>query len=193
MNLGQRIKRRTAVRCISLVGCGCLLGAGLTGGIFWKKEETYRRQCAAYELQLETCLKQGEQQEPRTKGREVWIQGIELGASVQEGERLDIRISYANAEDYTVLADKEVRLLQGKTELVLLLEEAEILLLSSALADARCYPEVRLYAVRYPKNPEEQGTVNYLPNREVAELLSLTQEQMLERMQLERRLTGEQP
>lgn len=193
MNLGQRIKRRTAGRCIGLVVCGWLLGAGLAVGVFWKREEAYRRQCAAYELQLETCLKQEEQQESRTKGREVWIRGIELGAAIQEGERLDIRISYANAEDYTVLADKEVRLLQGSTELVLLLEEAEILLLSSALADARCYPEVRLYAVRYPQNPEEQGVVNYLPNREVAELLSLTQEQRLERLQLERRLAGEQP
>ena len=192
MKTGWRIRRKTTGRCIGLAIGGVLFGAGLAGGVLWKREELYRRQCLTYELQLENILRQ-EESKPQTVRREVWIQGIELGDAIQEGERLDIRISYANAEDYTVLADKEVRLLQGKAELVLLLKEEEILLLSSALADARCYPEVRLYAVRYPENPEEQGTVNYLPNKEVANLLSLTQDQILERTRLELRLSGEQP
>lgn len=192
MRAGWRIRRKTAGRYLCLAFGGFLLGAGLAGGILWKRGELYRRRCLTYELQLENTLRQ-EVQKPQTTGREVWIQGVELGASIQEGERLDIRISYANAEDYTVLADKEVRLLSGKAELVLLLEEEEILLLSSALADARCYPDVRLYAVRYPENPEEEGAVNYLPNKEVANLLSLTQDQILERARLELRLEGEQP
>lgn len=192
MRAGWRIRRKTAGRYLCLAFGGFLLGVGLAGGILWKRGELYRRRCLTYELQLENTLRQ-EAQKSQTTGREVWIQGVELGASIQEGERLDIRISYANAEDYTVLADKEVRLLSGKAEMVLLLEEEEILLLSSALADARCYPDVRLYAVRYPENPEEEGAVNYLPNKEVANLLSLTQDQILERARLELRLAGEQP
>ena len=119
-----------------------------------------------------TCLTNEMLEYSNSHKREVFISEIELPDFFQTGDRADIRIRYANAEDYTVLADKILISCNPSAGLVLELTEEEILLLSSAIADANEYDNTKLYAVKYPENrAQESGDITYIAKIEILELL----------------------
>ena len=73
--------------------------------------------------------------------------------------------------------------------MVLRLTEEEILLLSSAVADKDCYKGTNLYAVKYPEQEQmEEGSVNYIPNKEILGMLGLENTKGVLRTALEWRL-----
>ena len=55
--------------------------------------------------------------------REVYMEYIELAEYVEAGERIDVRIRFANAEDYVVLADKRILARGAENAMVLELTE----------------------------------------------------------------------
>lgn len=106
--------------------------------------------------------------------REVFLSEIELAQHLEAGNRVDVRIRYANAEDYIVLSNKYMVAYENSSGMVLRLTEEEILLLSSAIADESRYQGTRLYAVKYPEQePMEVGNVTYIPNQKILAMLEL--------------------
>lgn len=106
--------------------------------------------------------------------REVFLSEIEIAQHLEAGNRVDIRIRYANAEDYVVLSDKCMVLYEDIKGMVLRLTEEELLLLSSAIVDSSRYLGTRLYAVKYPEQePMEVGRVTYIPNKEILVMLGV--------------------
>lgn len=140
----------------------------------------------ALEEQLQTFIKQEEEVE---NGREVFLPDIALKDYVQTNDRIDIRIRYDNAEDYTVLLDKKVKKCDAEYGIVLELTEEEIWMISSAIADKKQYEGTSLYAAKYPDNSNDtDGRINYIPNRNILILLGREKTEGESRIALEERL-----
>lgn len=121
--------------------------------------------------------------------RELFLTEIDVPEYMEAGDRVDVRIQYANAEDYIVLVDKTLVRCSGGKGIVVELTEEEILLLSSAMADKRNYSGTQLYAVRYPDFAhQESGSSNYIANREILVLLDREKTEGESRDALEKRL-----
>ena len=121
--------------------------------------------------------------------REVFVSEVDIPSFIQTGDRVDIRIRYGNAEDYTVLADKILVSCTPSEGMVMELSEEEILFLSSAVADKINYADTTLYAVKYPEYvQQETGNVTYIANREILKLLDREKTQGESRAALEERL-----
>lgn len=121
--------------------------------------------------------------------REVFLSEVEIERHLISGNRVDIRIRYANAEDYIVLSNKYMVAYDDIAGMILRLTEEEILLLSSAIADKSHYEGTKLYAVKYPEQEQmEVSDVNYIPNREILVMLGIENTKGVVRDALELRL-----
>ena len=121
--------------------------------------------------------------------REVFISEAELPGHLESGDRIDVRIRYANAEDYVVLADKIMVKYATGNGMVLGLSEEEILRLSSAISDCQIYDDAKLYAVAYPESTVvETGCVTYLTNKNIQRMLGTQTTEGESRIALEERL-----
>lgn len=125
--------------------------------------------------------------------REVYISEVEIPDNLQDGNRIDVRIRYSNAEDYSVLSDKILQKSSSGNGMILKLTEEEILILSSAIADKSAYSGVRLYAVGYPVyGHAETGKVTYPVRKEILTLLGKEYAEGDDRNALEERLIQNQ-
>lgn len=142
-----------------------------------------------YDVKAGTCLMVSMLEYNAEKSREVFVSEVELSEFFQIGDRVDIRIRYDNAEDYTVLADKILVNCIPSKGMVIELSDKEILLLSSAIADKNEYKDTKLYAVKYPENKQqESGRVTYIAKREILRLLGKEKTEGESRAALEERL-----
>jgi len=125
--------------------------------------------------------------------RMFFLDGVEVPEHVQEGDRVDIRIRYGNAEEYIVLADKIVCNLQEQQDgMVLCLTEEEFLLVSSAIVDTELFRTAKLYVVEYPEYViMEKSPVTYIANQDVLLLLGREKTEGESRKALEQRLLQE--
>lgn len=112
--------------------------------------------------------------------REQTFTGIAYSASVQAGEKVDIRISFPTGEDYVVVGKKEVLAagsgqedeeMPSQTSLTFCLGEEELLRISSAFIDMDLYPGTYVYALPYVDTFQEQAYITYPINRQVYSLL----------------------
>ena len=101
-----------------------------------------------------------------------------LPSQIADGDYIDIRLRLPNGTDYIVVSKKKVTIpLVGITEsantIKLDVTENEILLMSNAIVEAYWVNGSMLYATTY-KEPgmQEDATPTYLPNNEVATLIS---------------------
>ena len=121
--------------------------------------------------------------------REFFLESVEIPGHIQEGDRVDIRIRYGNAEEYIVLADKIIFNSPEENGMVLHLTEEELLLISSAITDAEVYKKVKLYVVEYPEYAYmEKSRITYIANRDVLFLLGREKTEGESRTALEQRL-----
>lgn len=121
--------------------------------------------------------------------REVYVTAAELPEHIQAGDRVDVRIRYANAEDYIVLSDKSLLRCDRDRGMVLKLTEEEILLLSSAIADSDYFKDTQIYVVEYPEyEQQEGGRVNYVANMQILMMLGKEKTEGESRNALEQRL-----
>ncbi len=104
-----------------------------------------------------------EEETPASSGKtdEKWVEidYVEMPKNQQSGDWVDVRIRFANGEDYTVLTDVRVLSVYEKA-CMLELKEEEILRLSSALVDQGSCEGSRLYAVTLPTG-QSASIVNY--------------------------------
>lgn len=99
--------------------------------------------------------------------------GIELNPEILEGEMIDIRIQFADGEDYVVATHKKVEK-RGEDYIVVFVDEEEILRLSSAETDRRMFEGTRMYAILYADREQLPAKVDYPVNSYVAELYDWT-------------------
>ena len=122
-----------------------------------------------------------------TDTRKVFVSEAELAEHVENGDRIDVRIRYGNAEDYVVISDHILTKGENSSGMVLELSEEEILLLSSAVADSHKYKQTKLYVVSYPEYQLfGKETATYIPNEEILRMLKTDNTE--ERIALEQRL-----
>jgi len=136
---------------------------------------------------------------------------IELNPMAQNGEYVDVRITYPNGEDYIVVSCKKIQYVdgQGETEDGILqsnqvsmeVTEEEILRIASAYVDSVVYGGTRIYAVSYLDRFQESGTVDYPVNIDVFELLgwnpnaigyTISEQEQQRRIRLEQNLSTTQ-
>ena len=143
----------------------------------------------AVDVEEETCITTEMLYTEQRNGRDLFISEVEFWTDMQTGDRIDVRIRYDNAEDYTVLTDKIIKKCDTGSGIVLELTEAEILLISSALADKKRYEGTVIYVAKYPDHRNVmQGTVNYIPNKEILALMGREKTEGESRTALEERL-----
>lgn len=105
--------------------------------------------------------------------RKVEFNMFLLQTDQQQGDYIDIRIVFPNAENYIVLGKKQIKAMEAADNLLWLwLDETEIHLISSAIIDAYLHPGTKLYAATYIQ-PEMQtaATPFYPPNPDVLDLM----------------------
>lgn len=99
---------------------------------------------------------------------------ITLPTMLEFGDTIDIRIAFANGQDLSIVANKQVQEINGNT-LTLLLTEEEIIMMNSAIVEAYIMPSSNLYVTKYPDSvvPDDQGTITttYVPTAEAEYLL----------------------
>ena len=121
--------------------------------------------------------------------REFFLESIEIPEHIREGDRVDIRIRYGNAEEYIVLADKIILNSLEENGMVMHLTEEELLMISSAITDTEIFTKVKLYVVEYPEYAgAEKSRVTYIANRDVLLLLGREKTEGESRTALEQRL-----
>ena len=136
-----------------------------------------------------TCLLASMVGQTTQNVKEIFLSDVSLAEHLKSGDRIDVRIRYSNAEDYIVLSDKIMLSCHMGEGMVLQLNEEEILLFSSAIADLQNYENTTLYAVRYPEFSQiESGRVNYIANKEILKMLGEEEYRGGERFALEQRL-----
>ncbi len=121
--------------------------------------------------------------------REYFLEDAYIPEHIQQGDRIDLRIRYGNAEEYVVLADKIILECSKGHGMVIALTEEEFLLVSSAISDTREYGKTKLYVVEYPEyDHKEKGQISYIANQDVLLLLGKEKTEGESRIALEQRL-----
>ena len=109
--------------------------------------------------------------------REQTYSIVSLPIDLQDGEYVDIRISFPNGQDYIVLSKKraEIPAVNGvyvTDTIKLTLSEGEILAMSSAIVDAATVNGAYIYAIKYVEAATQNAAQEtYSPSREVLELI----------------------
>jgi len=128
------------------------------------------------------------------------LSSVLLQSDLEKNEFVDFRIRYSNGLEYIVLSKKEIKKIDLKNNTVWLsLDEEENLLLSSALVDKAIYQGTSFYIDRYiESNIQKESHVNYLPNKEVMDLMivnkyverNFEKEEITNREEIEKKLKG---
>lgn len=95
---------------------------------------------------------------------------ISIFKNIMPGDYVDVRISFANGEDYIIMGHKRVEEIEDDAGIVIKVDEEDILKMSSAKVDMSTYDGTKIYAVKYVERYQEASTVYYLANKCVAEL-----------------------
>lgn len=97
---------------------------------------------------------------------------IVLPSQLKNGDFIDIRLTLPTGQDYIVLSKKEV-IQTDATTVWFKVNEAEILLLNSAMVEAWTITGTKLYAVEYvDAGTQVSAKVTYQPAAEVADLIN---------------------
>ena len=104
---------------------------------------------------------------------------IILPSQIQTKDYIDIRLALPTGQDYIVVSKKQVTIpelgdgSQSSTDIWFNLTEEEIILLNNAIVDAYRIEGSKLYATTYVEaGTQEASTPTYIPNTEVAQLIS---------------------
>lgn len=105
--------------------------------------------------------------------REFEITAVNLMVNQEDGDTVDVRISYPNGEDYLVLAKKQIETLSLKNSVFhTYMNEDEILRYKSAVTDAYQTTGAILYTVKYADdNLQSDAIPNYLVRSATIDLI----------------------
>ena len=113
-----------------------------------------------------------DEEETDPSARLVEYNMLRLPVILDIGDYVDVRITFANGQDLIVVAKKEVKEIQGNT-ITLELNEAEILLMTSATVEGYIMPTSDFYLVRYAAAGEQEAAdITYTPTAQVESLIN---------------------
>ena len=96
---------------------------------------------------------------------------ISLPTTLTIGDRIDIRISLGNGQDFIVISKKEVKSILGNT-IGLNLSEGEILMMNSAIVESYVIKTANIYAIQYiDPGMQKEAIKTYVPTNEVKALM----------------------
>lgn len=110
---------------------------------------------------------------PANDLRKVEFNMFLLQTDQQQGDFVDVRIVFPNAENYIVLGKKQIKAMEAADNLLWLwLDETEIHLITSAIIDAYLHPGTKIYVATYVQ-PEMQAAATpfYPANPDVLDLM----------------------
>lgn len=140
---------------------------GVTLFVFSLKRKTKNdkeRITNSVEIQEENTIEQGEKQIFVTDDeRYQHFDFISAFVGINNGDLVDVRISFPNGEDYIVISHKEIINVDEKG-IVLRVNEEEILKMSSAQIDVNKYEGTKIYAVKYVSDSQKPAISYYLLN-----------------------------
>lgn len=146
---------------------------GVTLFVFCLKRKTKNdeeRITNSVEIQEENTIEQGEKQIFVTDDeRYQHFDFISAFVGINNGDLVDVRISFPNGEDYIVISHKEIINVDEKG-IVLRVNEEEILKMSSAQIDVNKYEGTKIYAVKYVSDSQKPAISYYLLNEYVLSL-----------------------
>lgn len=146
---------------------------GVTLFVFSLKRKTKNdkeRITNSVEIQEENTIEQGEKQIFVTDDeRYQHFDFISAFVGINNGDLVDVRISFPNGEDYIVISHKEIINVDEKG-IVLRVNEEEILKMSSAQIDVNKYEGTKIYAVKYVSDSQKPAISYYLLNEYVLSL-----------------------
>lgn len=97
---------------------------------------------------------------------------ITLPITVDIGDYIDIRITLPNGQDLIVVANKEIKDINGST-ITMLLTEGEIIMMNSAIVEAYIMPSSNLYLTKYSEpGIQEAAVTTYTPTTEAMDLIN---------------------
>lgn len=104
---------------------------------------------------------------------------VELPYLLEVGDVVDVRIAFPTGQDYIILSQKSIKGYERTVENVhkgllnIVIEEEEILLMSSAMVDAYLIDGTKVYMVKYVSpDQQEAAIVNYPMNQSVLMLFN---------------------
>ena len=116
---------------------------------------------------------------------------IELTSQLNVGDYVDVRIAFADGEDFVLLSKKQIQGIAplrdgGDNALWLIVSEEEILRLAGAVADVCLHEGSSIYAIEYVSEEQKAAKVNYAvrgssaqKENEAAEMVYPEQEEIL--------------
>ena len=105
--------------------------------------------------------------------REVEFNMFLIQSNQEDGDFVDVRITFPNGESYIVLSKKQLKALNLKENTVWLwLDESEILNISSAIIDAYIHPGSKLHVTTYVLPGLQEAAIPFYPaNTDVLDLM----------------------
>lgn len=147
---------------------------GLNDILMKKKEEMeeIKNLYSSQEVQKNSEMERSdENMEENRDCFEYYTSEISLSENISETDKVDVRIVYPNAEDYSILIGKEITLMEKG--ITVNISEDEILLLSSAVYDKKNYPGTDIYAVKCADGKRcTENVPSYIPCSNILILLS---------------------
>lgn len=105
--------------------------------------------------------------------REQEFSLFKLNTNLSEHDFVDIRIRYANGEDYIVLSKKALKGINlEENDCFLWLNEEEILNISAAMVDAYIHDDTTIYTTKYVESGQKESIPTYQPNESVMLLIA---------------------
>ncbi len=111
---------------------------------------------------------------PGERKTELFFTDIPTHERLTDGCIADIRIRFANGEDYTVLKNIRLTVIEDETKgkrVFAALSEIELLYVSSSRTDLEVYTETSVYPVVVRSGAGEDSTGNYRPVKDVLTLI----------------------
>lgn len=96
--------------------------------------------------------------------------GINTFKGITVGSLVDVRVKFANGEDYIVINHKTIESIEDDGGLVMKVNEEEILRMSSAQVDVNRYTGTEVYVVKYVQEYQKPSQSYYPLNDEVITL-----------------------
>lgn len=90
---------------------------------------------------------------------------------IKENDLIDVRIKYNNGTDYVVIAKKKL-VTKLDDKLYLILNNKELLNLSSAITDKEQFFGTKIYLVKYLNKNQKKSKVNYIPYKYIEKLIN---------------------
>lgn len=136
------------------------------------EDQTELKMAAKYAIKAHTILTEDmvvKKSEAATY-RMIEYNMISLPSKLEEGDYIDLRISYSSGADFVILSKMKVQSCNTNS-IWLKVSESQLLLLNNAIIESYIIDGTKLYATQYTDSAQAELNATYVPNATVVELI----------------------